>query len=230
MSGSGHSAEPFIFYSRLSVPRYTGLKIRDVAGLVRALETISDSALYYHTYYFFLRHQSLIHDQLTEFAYWVMHSLQEEQLGYALSSVDIFQHVSMQGLRHHLLKTIQQFVYRSKHVSVAPPGEELHIVELSSYQFSTGNRAHTIDEFVACLQAISIDSVYFHMVDARFRLRQLTNDFAQWFEHSLQDRELARLCAGIDLSLYDFKGVRSHLCQIIHQRMQQSREFANELA
>jgi len=69
------------------------------------------------------------------------------------------------------------------------------------------------------LKKITIDSIYFHIFEARLRLEKQTNDFSFWIETSLGDKELAKKIAAFDPYTRTLDDLRNKLIAIIERRI-----------
>ncbi len=73
--------------------------------------------------------------------------------------------------------------------------------------------AHNLGDFVEIMRKVTIDSIYFHIYEARLRLQKGTNDFSIWMEDSLGEKELADRIASIDPYVYTLENLRSRIIE-----------------
>ena len=66
---------------------------------------------------------------------------------------------------------------------------------------------------------VTLDSLYFHIFEARLRLMRGSNDFSNWIENSIGDRNLGRLIAKLDPYTYTLDALRNTIINIIKKRM-----------
>jgi hypothetical protein len=76
----------------------------------------------------------------------------------------------------------------------------------------TAYEAHSLGEFREILQKVSIDSIYFHVFEARLRLEKGDNDFSDWFE-DLGETKLARDISRLDPYTITLEGLREMIVQ-----------------
>jgi hypothetical protein len=62
---------------------------------------------------------------------------------------------------------------------------------------------------------VTVDSIYFHIFEARLRLQKGTNDFSIWMADSLGEKELAEKIANIDPYIYTIENLRSKIIEYI---------------
>ena len=150
--------------------------------------------------------------------------------GELLYSIDTIQYTSIRELRDEIVRTIENYIVqhpRSLH-KFATPGEEFHFVKSVSFIFQTPYTASDLKEFQAVLQRVSINSIYFHMFEARLRIGRGTNDFSNWLEDSLSEKKLANKIASLDPYTHTMENLRITLIKLIEKRIVESLEKPSE--
>src|SRR5260221_2273699 len=213
------SSNAFEFCSRLSLTLLTGLKARDLAQLAEHLRNVPGSVIYHHTHHFLEMHQHLSPEPPNDFAYWVSNILLEERLGEQLAAIDMLQFGSLRELRDTLVSVIQKVLETSSDLRVAPPGEEFYFMRSASFVLPTGVRALNLREFRDGLANISLSSISYHMFDARLRLEQGDNDFAQWIETAIGDRSLAQALRNVDPYTHTEEGLRRRMIGLVERHL-----------
>ena len=230
MNALNKAKEPFKFYTQVSIPELTGLKASNLQELLDLIKTVPGSVIYHHTHRFLQQHQYLSPEPPNDFAYWITGILGEEELGEALYSIDTIQYTSIRELRVEIVRTIENYIVkhqRSLH-KFATPGEEFHFVKSVSFIFQTPYTASDLKEFQAVLQRVTINSIYFHMFEARLRIGQGTNDFSNWLEDSLSEKKLANKIASLDPYTHTMENLRITLIKLIEKRIVESMEKPSE--
>ena len=211
-------ADPFHFYTRLHLRELTGLKAKNLTELAAHLETVPGSVVYHHTHHFLQQHQYLSPEPPNDFAYWVTEILQDKKLGERLTSINTCDFKTIRELREKIVSTIKAYLEKSKDLREAPEGEEFHFIKSVSFIFPTPFLASNLQEFTAVLKKITIDSIYFHMFEARIRLEKGTNDFSFWLE-GLGEKELAQKIARLDPYTHTMEGLRGKVIQLAESRL-----------
>ena len=194
-----HASQPFRFYSRLHLRELTGLKARDIAQLLAHLREVPGSVIYHHTHHFLQQHQYLAPEPPNDFAYWVTEVLQESKLGENLASINTCDFPTIRALREKIISTIGSYLERVKgQLEQVEEGEEFHFIKSISFVFPTPHQAYDLGEFISILRKVTVDSIYYHVFEARIRLEKGMNDFSLWFENSLGEKELAKQVAKLD--------------------------------
>jgi len=213
--------EPFVFCTRLYLPELTGLKASTIGQLLELIKQVPNSCIYHHTHRFLLQHQFLSPEPPNDFAYWVTAILGEDELGEKLSSIDTIQYPNIHELREAIARTIQNYTNKdpSSAARYSRRGGEFHFIKSVSFIFSTNYVARDLNEFLDILKNISIESIYFHIFDARLRLERGVNDFSRWFENSVGDKYLADRVSKLDPYTYTLEELRKTIIKLIEKRM-----------
>lgn len=216
--------EPFRFYTRLHLTELTGLKASNLEELLTLLNEVPGSSIYHHTHRFLQQHQYLSPEPPNDFAYWVTSILGEEELGERLASIDTVQFTTIRALREKIIQTIEDYlkVHPRAKLKFARKDEEFYFIKSVSFVLPTKYTATDLREFVEVLKKITIDSIYFHIFESRLRLGKKTNDFSNWLESSLDDKELANKIARLDPYTYTMEDLRETIIKILEQRIHTS--------
>jgi len=213
--------EPFKFYTRLHLSELTGLRATTLGQLLGLIKTVSGSCIYHHTHRFLQQHQYLSPEPPNDFAYWVAEILGEDELGEKLASIDTVQFSTIHDLREVIAIAIDDYLKNNAlaKLKFAREGEEFHFMKSVSFVIPTNYVAYDLKEFKDILGNITIDSIYFHIFEARLRLERKTNDFSNWIENSIGDKELAEDISRFDPYSYTLEGLRNILVGMIESRV-----------
>lgn len=203
----------FYFYTRLNLVELTGRQAHDLRELLEELRQTPDSSIYYHTHRFLQQHHYLSPEPPNDFAFWVTNSLGLDKLGEKLASIDTVRFRSITGLRQKFLEILEPAVLAQTYRSVAcQEGEQFHFMSCRIFVLPTPHRARDLREFRDVLQRVSIDSIYFHMFEARLRLERGDNDFSNWFE-GIGQKQLAEEVSRLDPYTITLEGLRKKIVQ-----------------
>jgi small-conductance mechanosensitive channel len=211
--------KPFRFYTRLHLKELTGLKASSLAELANLIKEVPDSVIYYHTHHFLEEHHYLTPEPANDFALWVSDELGDEVLGEKLATIDIFDFPTITALRARIEGVIRDYISKRTDERTAREGREFHFIKSISFIMPIPYVAHDLREFVEVLRQVSIDSLSYHIFDARLRLKKGVNDFAIWIEECLGDKDLANRLAYLDPYNYTLEGLRSTIIQVLEKRI-----------
>lgn len=213
--------KPFRFSTRLHLSELTGRKATNLKELLEGIKKVSGSCIYHHTHRFLQIHQYLSPEPPNDFAYWTATVLREDELAERLASIDVIQFPTIRQLREEIIKVMTDYLkeHPSAKRKFASPPYEFHFIKALSFVLPTPYVVHTLEEFVEVLKKISINSIYFHIFEARLRLRKRRNDFSYWIADSLGDKELADRIARIDPYTHTMEDLRKEIVKNIHDRV-----------
>ncbi|MEK6528237.1 MAG: DUF5752 family protein [Nitrospirota bacterium] len=223
MSELIRAKEPFKFCTRLHLSELTGLRATTLGQLLALIKEVPGSCIYHHTHRFLQQHQFLSPEPPNDFAYWVTDILGEDELGERLVSIDTIQYSTIRDLREKIATTVENYLKDSplSKLKFARSGEEFHFIKSVSFILPTTYIAYDLNEFVEVLKKITIDSIYFHIFEARLRLEKPTNDFAFWVENSLGDKKLANNISSFDPYTSTLDDLRKTIIRIIERKISQ---------
>jgi len=213
--------EPFRFYTRKHLSELTGYRAATLQELRDTIKKVSGSCVYHHTHRFLQQHQHISPEPPNDFAYWITDVLGEDELGEKISSIDIIQFSTIRSLREKIVKTIDEYfkVKPSAKLKFAHPGEEFYFIKSVSFVLPTNYSVYTLSEFIDVLHKITIDSIYFHIFEARLRLEKADNDFSNWIEHSIGNQKLADEISRLDPYTYTLEDLRRTIIRIVERVM-----------
>jgi hypothetical protein len=197
------------------------LRATTLGQLLALIKEVPGSCIYHHTHRFLQQHQYLSPEPPNDFAYWVTDILGEDELGERLASIDTMQYSTIRDLRVKIASTIENYLNDNPlaKLKFARSQEEFHFIKSVSFILPTNYAAYDLKEFAEVLKKITIDSIYFHIFEARLRLEKPTNDFSCWIENSLGDKELANNISGFDPYTRTLEDLRNKIIQIVERKI-----------
>ena len=215
MEKPAQAKESFRFYTRLNLSELIGLKASNLQEFLSIIKDVPDSCIYHHTHRFLLQHQYLSPEPPNDFAYWVTNSIGEKELGEDLSSIDTVQFNSINELRQAIISMVESYLKSDPAAKARSTDNNNAFCFMKSISFilPTGHSAGDLEEFVHILKNISIDSIYFHIFEARLRIGKKTNDFSYWIENSLENKKLADSISRLDPYTYTLDDLRGTIIE-----------------
>jgi len=221
MPEATEAKEPFRFYTRMHLSALTGLRAAALEELLGLVRDVPGACIYHHTHRFLQQHQYLSPEPPNDFAYWVKEVLGENELGERLASIDTVQFSTIRELRDKIAATIADYLKENPSAGkrFAHEDQQFHFIKSMSFVLPTKYTAANLSEFADILKKVTIDSLYFHIFEARLRLEKGTNDFSLWMETSLGDRDLAQRIARLDPYTQTLEDLRATIIQIVQKRL-----------
>jgi hypothetical protein len=204
----------FYFNTKLDQTILLGTKAKNLPVLLEGIKNVPESSIYYHTHKYLHQHHFLSPEPPNDFAYWITEVLNEARLGEIMSSVDIVQFHTLEDLRSRFVEILTDHLRGKRRMSTAPLGQEFHFMASRMFVLQTPYRASTLSEFREALTRVSVNSLYYHIFDAKLRLEKGENDFSRWFR-DLGIPDLANEVARLDPYTYTLEGLRNRIIQLV---------------
>ncbi len=208
---------PFLFHECVILTMPTGRTAVNLREMLQIVREVDPSVLSYHLWQ---SRMAIAHPEVeypNDFAAWAANSLQDGRLAEKLSVIDPFVFEDMEEVREALAEIIEEYMWNLPSVPWARPGFEFHFCEASTVVLVRPRIvAGTLAEFRSGLADAGIDSIYYHFVDARWRLREMkTDDFSNWIRDSFGLPELVSALHGMDVWFFTLEGVRKTILELI---------------
>lgn len=208
---------PFRFYTRLNLSELTGLRAYSIKQLVDGIRKVPGSCIYHHTHRFLQQHQYLSPEPPNDFAYWISNSVGEKRLGEELASIDIIQFEDIATLREKIVATIDRYLEekRPDGLRVVDREDAFYFIKSISFILPTPYFANNLEEFAQGLNNVTVDSLYFHIFEARLRIGKGANDFSNWIKDSLGEKKVAEEILRLDPYTYTLEELRKMVIKIV---------------
>jgi len=79
--------------------------------------------------------------------------------------------------------------------------------------------ARTLPEFAEGLRGVSVHCIHHHFIEARLRLKLMSNDFSQWLLEDLGLPEAARQLNRIDIYTATIDDMREQIIRIVERAL-----------
>ncbi|GAB4032907.1 MAG: hypothetical protein Fur0012_11980 [Elusimicrobiota bacterium] len=204
----------FEFKTEIHLVKLLGLRARNLRELYEILKTVPLSCVYYHTHRFLKQHHFLSPEPPNDFAYWIKNKLNIKDLAEAMASVDTVKFSKLEDLRNELCLKIEDWLKLNLPVNNCPEEEAFHFMSCQTFVLPTGERAGNLMEFIEKIKNVDINSIYFHIFEARLRLKKEQNDFQAWLSE-IGEREVAKKLLNLDPYNMTLENLRKKIIRII---------------
>lgn len=209
---------PFVFMTAGYLTRICAERAHTLAQFLAHLRTISDAAIFNHTFQVLEHYHFLRKGFSNDWAQWALAACNEPRLAEQFAALDIRQYESVGALRADLVRILERFLRENPLAADRPASEPFYFCEAHTFALPSGQEAHSLEEFCQLLRTISIHSLHYHFIAARLRPPvQFLNDFSHWFTTSLELPELARRVDQIDFYTNTLEGVRAKVLEEAEQ-------------
>jgi Family of unknown function (DUF5752) len=210
--------EGFHFYTEHNLVELLGLKAKNPVELLDGIKKVPAASIYYHTHRFIQQHEYLTPEPPNDFAFWLKDLLHLERLGEAFLDVDTVRFCDLEALRGEFVGILDSYISTGDYLVDCPRGQEFFFMSCQTFEIPTTHIAHDLKEFAESLSKISIHSLYFHMFEARLRLKAPENDFSAWFK-SIGAEDLAKEVAKLDPYHTTLQALRLRIIDLVENHV-----------
>ncbi len=79
--------------------------------------------------------------------------------------------------------------------------------------------AETMQDFTRGLREVSVHSIHHHFIEARLRLKLMSNDFSQWLHEDVGLTDAARALNRIDIYTATLEDVRRQMVRLLERSL-----------
>lgn len=208
-------AKAFQFYTEQGAVYYSGFKTDNLKSLLVGLRGVPSSSIFYHLYHSLLRRHYTTTDYMNDFAQWVWGVLWQKTLGEKLASFDPLEFTMIREARARLIKIVEDYVGEGEYFQRVPEGEAFYFLCVKSFIYPTGVRASDLSDLMLAVKAVSPESLFYHLIESRLRLRKRSNDISIWLDEELGRKELAEKISALSLYEYNLEEIRVKIINLI---------------
>jgi Family of unknown function (DUF5752) len=141
-------------------------------------------------------------------------------LAERLASIDVRAFTSISSMREQIIRILEEYI-RLNPVSSSRMGlEPFYFCSSQSAVTPTPFIAHNLGEFIEALRKVSVHSIHHHFIQARLRLKLISNDFSLWLDKEIGLPRTAASLNRIDIYTLTLEGVRQQLIRILQSARQ----------
>jgi hypothetical protein len=211
--------KPFYFNTSAHLLRITQQKANTLAEFLDALRDCPDGSIFQHSFRTLQEHHFIREGFSNDFAHWVLSACNEPSLAEGLASVDVREFTSVAELRERFIQIVQTFLQRSPAAGTRTAKETFYFCASDTVVIPTSFVANTLREFAEGLRGVSVHSIHHHFIEARLRLKLMSNDFSQWLYEDMGLTEAARQLNRIDIYTVTLDDVREQIIRIVERAL-----------
>lgn len=212
---SRRTESPFRFSSSAHLLRIGRERADTLAEFLMALRTCTDESIFYHTFRTLQEHHFIRQGFSNDFAHWAYAECNEAGLAERLASLDVRTFSSIADLRQRIIATVDQHIESNPRAGDRFAMSPFYFCASDTVVVPTPLAAHSLAEFLEGLRQVSIHSIHYHFIEARLRLRFVSNDFSQWLEEKMNLQRVAAALNRIDIYTATLEGIRRHIIRIV---------------
>ena len=211
--------KPFYFNTSAHLLRITRQNADTLGQFLDALRECPDDSIFQHTFQTLEDHHFIREGFSNDFAQWVLTDCNEPGLAEGLASVDVREFTSVGELRQRFIQLVEEFLQRNPEAATRNARETFYFCASDSVVIPTSFVGHTLQEFAEGLRRVSVHCIHHHFIEARLRLKLMSNDFSQWLHEDLGLTETARQLNRIDIYTSTLDGVREQIIRVVERAL-----------
>lgn len=192
---------------------------RTLSELLEGLRTCPDDSIFQHTFRTLQEHHFLREGFSNDFAHWAFEACNEVALAEQLASLDIREFTSIPPLRERIISIIEDYLKAHPRARERAAMEPFYFCASDAVVMPTTIVARNLQEFADGLEKVSLNSIHYHFIDARLRLKLNSNDFSVWLDQEMDLRPLADRLNRTDIYTSTLQDVRRQIVRDIQFAM-----------
>lgn len=211
--------KPFYFNTSAHLLRITQQKATTLSEFLDALRECPEDSIFQHTFRTLEEHHFIREGFSNDFAHWVLSACNEPSLAENLASVDVREFTSIADLRARFVAIVENFLQRTPAAGSRTARETFYFCASDTVVIPTNFVAKTLKEFAEGLRGVTLHCIHHHFIEARLRLKLMSNDFSQWLYEDLGLTEAARQLNRIDIYTVTLEDVRNQIIRIVERAL-----------
>jgi hypothetical protein len=205
--------KPFYFNTSAHLLRISSQKATTLGELLEALRVCPDDSIFQHTFRTLQEHHFIREGFSNDFAHWALAACNEPGLAEQLASVDVREFTSLGELRDRFVQIVEKHLQLNPADRSRAAEETFYFCASDIVVMPTNFVANTMQDFANGLREVSVHSIHHHFIEARLRLKLMSNDFSQWLYEDVGLTDAARALNRVDIYTATLEDVRT---QIVH--------------
>jgi hypothetical protein len=208
---------PFFFNSAAHLMRIGRQKATTLGELAECLASCPDDSIFQHMFQTLQEHHYISEGFSNDFAHWAFAACNEIGLAERLAGIDVREYTAIKSLRETLLDIMEDYLKKNPRARERTAFEPFYFCASDTMVVPTPLVARTLAEFGEGLKQVSINSIHYHFIQARLRIKLNSNDFSVWLGEELGLRSLADRVNRIDIYTATLQDVRRQILKIVEQ-------------
>jgi uncharacterized protein DUF5752 len=211
--------KPFYFNTSAHLLRITSLKATTLAEFLEALRACPEDSIFQHTFRTLQEHHFIREGFSNDFAHWVLAALNQPGLAEQLANVDVREYTSLGELRDRFIQIVEQHLKNNPADASRVADETFYFCASDIVMVPTQFVAQNMQEFATGLREVSVHSIHHHFIEARLRIKLMSNDFSQWLHEDAGLTETARALNRIDIYTGTLEDVRRQIIRVVERAL-----------
>jgi len=211
--------KPFSFNKSAHLLRITTQKANTLAELLDALRVCPDDTIFQHTFRTLQEHHFIREGYSNDFAHWALADCNQPGLAEQLASVDVREFTSLGELRDRFIQIVEKHLQLNPSDGPRMAEDTFYFCASDIVVMPTSFVAETMQDFAKGLREVSVHSIHHHFIEARLRLKLMSNDFSQWLHEDVGLTDAARALNRIDIYTATLEDVRRQMVRVVERAL-----------
>jgi len=211
--------KPFYFNTSAHLLRITTQKANTLSELLDALRVCPDDSIFQHTFRTLQELHFIREGFSNDFAHWALTACNEPGLAEQLASVDVREFTSLGELRERFVQIVEKHLQLNPADGQRMAEETFYFCAADIVVMPTKFVAETLQDFAKGLREVSVHSIHHHFIEARLRIKLMSNDFSQWLYEDVGLTDIARALNRIDIYTVTLEDVRKQMLRIVERSL-----------
>lgn len=210
---------PFYFKTSEHLLRIGRYMASNLCELLKSIEECPEDSIFQHTFRTLQEHHFIRQGFSNDFAHWSLSACNEPILAEHLASVDVREFTAINEIRRRMVQILKDFLQAHPESGTRRAHEPFYFCASDIIVLPTPYAPETLPGFVDGLKHVSVHSIHHHFIEARLRLKRMSNDFSTWLEEDVGLKQAADAIERIDIYTNTMEGVRLQIARIVAQAM-----------
>ena len=118
-----------------------------------------------------------------------------------------------------MVEILDEFLHSNNLSGSRPAHEPFYFCASEIIVLPTSFCADTLKGFLDGLNQVSVHSIHHHFIEARLRIKLMSNDFSQWLYEDVGLTDAARALNRIDIYTVTLEDVRKQMLRIVERSL-----------
>jgi uncharacterized protein DUF5752 len=209
----------FYFNTSAHLLRITRYKANTLGEFLEALRSCPEDSIFQHTFRTLEEHHFIREGFSNDFAHWAFTACNDPGLAEQLASVDVLEFTSIPALREQFIQILERFLQQTPGGGSRQADEPFYFCASDIVILPTPVIAGTVQEFTEGLRKVSLHSIHHHFIEARLRIKLMSNDFSQWLQEDANLRDAASSLNRIDIYTVTLEEVREKIIGVVERAL-----------
>jgi hypothetical protein len=211
--------KPFYFNTSAHLLRITAHKANTLGELLAALRACPEDSIFQHTFRTLQEHHFIREGYSNDFAHWALVGCNDPALAEQLAAVDIREFASLKDLRGRLVGVVEKHLQLNPAAAGRAADKPFYFCASDIVVIPTSVVAGSMADFVQGINRVSVHSIHHHFIEARLRLKLLSNDFSQWLQGDAGMTDAASELNKIDIYTVTLDDVRKKIVRVVERSL-----------